>query len=40
MINHENEAGYHEVFCWSVYRDGKRFYARNGKPFHFWIKDK
>jgi predicted lipoprotein with Yx(FWY)xxD motif len=38
---HEGENGYVEVFTYSVTgRDGKKRYAKKGKPFHFWAKSR
>jgi len=34
------KAGYREVFCRYVVRNGKKIYPKNGKVFHFFVKEK
>jgi hypothetical protein len=34
------KAGYREVFCRYIIRNGKIIYPKNGKVFHFFVKEK
>ena len=38
MKEQQPRAGYREVFCTHVHRNGKVIYPKKAKYFHFWVK--
>lgn len=39
-MRNKAKAGYVEVFCRYIVRNGKTIYPKNAKYFHFWVKAK